>query len=72
MYLYKSSLFNFDNAKQYSEEDYKIKFWAFVLEKIFEYSLARQIYFIFYQTVCEKWIRCIFFMELFVLQALKY
>ncbi|ORE01151.1 hypothetical protein BCV72DRAFT_322932, partial [Rhizopus microsporus var. microsporus] len=38
LHLNKPSLFLSSSIKRYSEEDFKLKFWAFVLEEIFGYS----------------------------------
>ncbi|KAI9261042.1 hypothetical protein BY458DRAFT_516114 [Sporodiniella umbellata] len=37
-HLYKRSLFFHANISNYSEEDFKLKFWAHILEEIFGYS----------------------------------
>ncbi|ORE02385.1 hypothetical protein BCV72DRAFT_234736 [Rhizopus microsporus var. microsporus] len=35
MHLYKAHLFSDGQIKNYSEEDYKVKFWSFILEELF-------------------------------------
>ncbi|PHZ09929.1 uncharacterized protein RHIMIDRAFT_245634 [Rhizopus microsporus ATCC 52813] len=35
MHLYKAHLFSDGQIKNYSEEDYKVKFWSFILEEFF-------------------------------------
>ncbi|EPB86061.1 hypothetical protein HMPREF1544_07137 [Mucor circinelloides 1006PhL] len=37
-HLYKRSLFSHANISNYSEEDFKLKFWAHILEEVFGYS----------------------------------
>ncbi|OBZ80104.1 hypothetical protein A0J61_11847, partial [Choanephora cucurbitarum] len=37
-HLYKRSLFHHANISKYSEEDFKLKFWAHILEEVFGYS----------------------------------
>ncbi|ORE12189.1 hypothetical protein BCV71DRAFT_240352 [Rhizopus microsporus] len=37
-HLYKRSLFSHANISNYSEEDFKLKFWVHILEEVFGYS----------------------------------